>query len=39
MRNHTYKAGTAVYQSLGATQVFELPRVSYITFLLNWSAR
>jgi choline dehydrogenase-like flavoprotein len=25
MRNHAYKAGTAVYQSLGATQVFELP--------------
>jgi len=24
MRNHAYKAGTAVYQSLGATQVFEL---------------
>jgi hypothetical protein len=23
MRNHAYKAGTAVYQSLGATQVFE----------------
>jgi choline dehydrogenase-like flavoprotein len=25
MRNHAYKAGTAVYQSLGATRVFELP--------------
>jgi choline dehydrogenase-like flavoprotein len=25
MRNHAYKAGTAVYQSLGAQQVFELP--------------
>src|SRR6266581_5446958 len=25
MRNHAYKAGTAVYRSLGATQVFELP--------------
>jgi choline dehydrogenase-like flavoprotein len=25
MRNHAYKAGTAVYQSLGASQVFELP--------------
>src|SRR5258708_22913918 len=25
MRNHAFKAGTAVYQSLGATQVFELP--------------
>jgi hypothetical protein len=25
MRNHAYKAGTAVYRSLGASQVFELP--------------
>jgi choline dehydrogenase-like flavoprotein len=25
MRNHAYKAGTAIYQSLGAKQVFELP--------------
>src|SRR5262245_57021261 len=25
VRNHAYKAGTAVYRSLGATQVFELP--------------
>jgi len=25
MRNHAYKAGTAVYRSLGADQVFELP--------------
>jgi choline dehydrogenase-like flavoprotein len=25
MRNHAYKAGTAIYQSLGAQQVFELP--------------
>jgi choline dehydrogenase-like flavoprotein len=25
MRNHAYRAGTAVYQSLGATRVFELP--------------
>ena len=25
MRNHAYKAGTAVYQALGASQVFELP--------------
>jgi choline dehydrogenase-like flavoprotein len=25
MRNHAYNAGTTVYQSLGATQVFELP--------------
>jgi choline dehydrogenase-like flavoprotein len=25
MRNHAYKAGTAVYQSLGATRVFKLP--------------
>ena len=25
MRNHAYKAGTAVYQLLGAQQVFELP--------------
>ncbi len=25
MRNHAYKAGTAIYQSLGASRVFELP--------------
>jgi choline dehydrogenase-like flavoprotein len=25
MRNHAYRAGTAVYQSLGATRAFELP--------------
>jgi choline dehydrogenase-like flavoprotein len=25
MRNHAYKAGTAIYQALGATEVFELP--------------
>ena len=25
MRNHAYKAGGAVYQALGATQIFELP--------------
>ena len=25
MRKHAYKAGTALYQSLGATRVFELP--------------
>ena len=25
MRNHAYKSGTAVYRSLGASQVFELP--------------
>jgi GMC oxidoreductase len=25
MRNHAYKAGAAVYQSLGASRVFELP--------------
>ena len=25
MRNHAYKAGRAIYESLGATQVFELP--------------
>ena len=25
MRNHAFKAGTAIYQSLGATEVFELP--------------
>ena len=25
MRNHAYKAGRAIYESLGATEVFELP--------------
>jgi len=28
MRNHAYKAGRALYESLGATEVFELPPLS-----------